>query len=170
MKHYKQFGFTIVELAVVIAVVGILAMLTIVSYTSVQKDGRDTIRKSDLVTMQKAILLYYKDKGDYVQAGCGSGAGSGWVGHDYDGTGANRSIMQCLTDDGYLTSPLKDPSNDITCGGLSCHAYMKASCTAGHFLYANIEALPHTPTDTDGTCQSSWDESYGMNYYVEVKL
>lgn len=38
------------------------------------------------------------------------------------------------------------------------------------YVYANLETVPHTSTDTDGTCPNaiSIDTSYGMNYYLKV--
>jgi prepilin-type N-terminal cleavage/methylation domain-containing protein len=41
-------GFTLIELLVVISLIGLLAALALVSYIGVQKQGRDTQRKSDL--------------------------------------------------------------------------------------------------------------------------
>lgn len=48
MKQIKQFGFTLVEILVVISIIGLLASLTLVSFTGTQKSARDTQRKSDL--------------------------------------------------------------------------------------------------------------------------
>lgn len=171
MNLKKQFGFTLVELTIVIAIIGILATIIMVSYNGIQGRSRDAIRRNDVNSIYKALLVYYKNHGNYAQAGCGSGTGSGWYSHDYDGVGTgNKSISVCLTEPGYLNKELIDPSGRITCSGLTCHAYMKASCTAGTFIYAHLETLPQTTTDTDGTCQSTWDTSYGINYYVKVDL
>lgn len=58
-------GFTIVELLIVIVVIGILAAITIVAYNGVQARSRDSVRKSDLTAINKAIKLFYADNGDY---------------------------------------------------------------------------------------------------------
>lgn len=69
-KH-KQPGFTIVELLIVIVVIGILAAITIVAYNGVQARGRDSVRKADLVSINRAIKLFYADNGNYPMT-------SGW--------------------------------------------------------------------------------------------
>lgn len=56
--HMKHKGFTVVELLVVIVVVGILAAITIVSYSFLRDDAMDTKIKSVVKTAGDAMLLY----------------------------------------------------------------------------------------------------------------
>ena len=51
-------GFTVVELAVVIAVIAILAAVTIASYGAVQRDARDTAIKTAAQQVADALKLY----------------------------------------------------------------------------------------------------------------
>lgn len=60
-----QKAFSIVELAVVIAVLGILATITAVGYTKLQRDARDTERASDIAIIQSALETYYEKNGRY---------------------------------------------------------------------------------------------------------
>lgn len=55
---FFQMGFTLVEMLIVISIVGLLASLTIVSFTSSQKQARDTQRKSDLKQYATALEGY----------------------------------------------------------------------------------------------------------------
>ena len=48
-------GFTLIELLVVISIIGILASLTLVSYSGAQKQTRDTQRRSDLAQYRNGI-------------------------------------------------------------------------------------------------------------------
>ena len=51
-------GFTLIELLVVISIIGILASLTLVSYTGAQKQTRDTQRRSDLNQYRNGLEVY----------------------------------------------------------------------------------------------------------------
>jgi len=63
MKNKK--GFTLIELLVVISIIGILAALATISFTSSQKQARDTKRKSDLRWYQNAVELYANKNDGY---------------------------------------------------------------------------------------------------------
>lgn len=69
----KQTGFTIVELLIVIVVIGILAAITIVAYTGTQARATYTSYRSDIETINKAILLYQADNGAYPGNNAASG-------------------------------------------------------------------------------------------------
>lgn len=58
-------AFTVVELAVVIAVIAILATITAVGYTRLQKDTRDTERETDIAVIQSALEVFYEKNGVY---------------------------------------------------------------------------------------------------------
>lgn len=61
----KSRGFTLVELLVVISILGILASVGLVAFTSAQMRGRDAQRKSNLKEISSALELYYSDYGKY---------------------------------------------------------------------------------------------------------
>jgi len=58
-------GFTLVELLVVMAILGILAALTLTSFSSARRAARDTQRKSDLEQIRSALEMYRSDVGAY---------------------------------------------------------------------------------------------------------
>lgn len=168
----KNRGFTIVELLIVIVVIAILATITIVAYNGVQQRARDSARKNDVASIVKALKLYSVDNGPmWTGSGCGSGGnGSGWFNYNYSPSGMNK----CLKTVGVISKDIVDPSGTTTCltDDLNCHAYMKYTCSLGGitstFVYANLETIEHTTTDTDGTCATTLDTLYGMNYFVKT--
>lgn len=58
-------GFTLIELIVVLAIIGILASIILASLTSSRARGRDVARKMDLRQLQTALELYYDDYNAY---------------------------------------------------------------------------------------------------------
>ena len=52
-------GFTLLELLVVISIIAILITIGITSFSTAQKKGRDSKRKTDLREVQQALESYY---------------------------------------------------------------------------------------------------------------
>jgi prepilin-type N-terminal cleavage/methylation domain-containing protein len=61
----KRNGFTLIELMVVIAIIGILATIITASLSTAKAKGRDAKRISDIKTIQTALALYYNDNQSY---------------------------------------------------------------------------------------------------------
>jgi prepilin-type N-terminal cleavage/methylation domain-containing protein len=61
----RRAGFTIVELLVVIVVIGILAALTIVSYSGIAKQAVVASLKSDLTNASRQLKVFHVDNGSY---------------------------------------------------------------------------------------------------------
>jgi len=58
----KQSGFTLIELMIVMAIIGILLTLAIPSFVGAIKHAREAALKEDLQTMRTAIDTYTMDK------------------------------------------------------------------------------------------------------------
>ncbi len=87
----KKKGFTLIELLIVIAIIGLLATLGIISMTSARAKARDSKRISDLTQIRSAMELYYNDKGTYT------------FDDDEEGTCADGDLINvCGADNPYL--------------------------------------------------------------------
>jgi prepilin-type N-terminal cleavage/methylation domain-containing protein len=64
MKH-ARYGFTIVEIIIVITVLGILTALSAVSFNGWQRDAADSATKSDLIQATSSLESYQNFKDDY---------------------------------------------------------------------------------------------------------
>lgn len=62
MKIKNSSGFTLIELLVVIAIIGILAALSMVSFTTAQRQARDSQRKSDVKQYSTALEAFANAK------------------------------------------------------------------------------------------------------------
>ncbi len=61
----SQRGFSLLELLVTVAIIGILSVIAVVSLTGVQKNTRDVKRQTDLKLIQGALEQYYADQHFY---------------------------------------------------------------------------------------------------------
>lgn len=72
----KTAGFTLIELMVVVAVVGILAAIAYPSYMDSVRKSRRADAKVALSNAAQALERYYTEKNTYLNASLGDGAGA----------------------------------------------------------------------------------------------
>jgi len=65
LKIKKQKAFTLIELLIVIAIIGILATLIIANLSQARARARDSQRKAQLQQIATALQLYFDVKNDY---------------------------------------------------------------------------------------------------------
>ncbi len=78
-------GFTLLELLIVVALIGIVSTLVIPTFRQTPKKAREAVLKEDLYTLRDVIDQYFSDKGKYPES------------------------LQSLVDDGYLRKIPVDP-------------------------------------------------------------
>jgi general secretion pathway protein G len=131
-ETYK--GFTLVELLVVMAIIGVLATLIVGGFRSSQMRGRDAARKGDLKEITNALEIFYSDYGKYPPA-----SGTQIAGCSYNpATGAGAACIWGRSEftDGkttYFKVIPKDPSTGQS------YIYKVDSTKKKYQLYAHLE-------------------------------
>lgn len=80
-------GFTIVELLIVIVVIAILATISVVAYSGIQKRSQDVQTTAALRNWVQAFMMYKSDHGSYpaITSCLGANYGKGFSGNESTG-------------------------------------------------------------------------------------
>ncbi len=74
----RQTGFTIVEIAIVVTVVALLASILIVTFLQAQKTSRDDSRAMQARSVNAALMQYYNENGEFPDACSGANVDCDW--------------------------------------------------------------------------------------------
>jgi len=138
-----QSAFTLVELLVVMAILGVLVTLIAGGFRTAQMRGRDAKRKSDLKEIANSLELYFSDHGQYPPSnaglvlGCPATTGScAWGSGEFtDGETV------------YFKTMPADPSSDLN------YFYRAFSSNQKFQIYAHLEN-PRDKNCLGGDCSS----------------
>ncbi len=114
-------GFTLIEILIVVAIIGILASVILVGLGPIQKQGRDSRRISDLRNVQNGLELYFNRNGKYPAgdyAGMRNLLLNGSIGiSNVPNDPTSGKSYQYATDVGgttyVLAATLEDPNNNV---------------------------------------------------------
>lgn len=67
-SEFREKGFTLIELIIVITLIGILVGLGLPQFKNATKRAREAALKENLFTLRKLINQYLVDKGNYPQS------------------------------------------------------------------------------------------------------
>jgi prepilin-type N-terminal cleavage/methylation domain-containing protein len=133
--HFKK-GFTLIELLVVIAIIGVLSAVVLASLNSARAKGRDALRKSDLIEVQKALEVYYNDNGSYPVVAAWSGISPN--GGSKGVTGAGGYIPNLAPQ--YIGSLPVDPSGNFS--GWNGFLYFSDGTHYKLLDFGDVETIP----------------------------
>ncbi len=107
MQHNKnRSGFTLIEMLVVVAIIGLLSSVVVVGLGSARQNARDARRISDLRQIQNALEVYYSSNNAYPAAltDLPSVPKDPSTGDDYGYTGGDQTYLLGATLEGDIPS------------------------------------------------------------------
>lgn len=143
LQKKLQAGFTIIELLIVIAIIGILATLVLTNFQGAQAKGRDTVRKNDINSVYQKLEEYYNENGGYPDGDLTSAVLPGIDAEallDADGAGFTETFSTSAT----ATEPtLPDGTDEYIyaaygCTNATAQATVGATC-AKYYLASFLE-------------------------------
>jgi general secretion pathway protein G len=67
-QRNPQRGYTLVELIVVMAIIGLLTAIAVPTFKNIMRRGRETVLRANLYAIRDQIDNYYSDKGHYPKS------------------------------------------------------------------------------------------------------
>lgn len=136
--HSNSEGFTIVELLVVLAIIGLLLAVVMASFSAAKAKGRDVERETEIQRLAVELRVFAEKHGRYPAVADGS--------CDAETSFTANGCLSVLVDEGFLTSLPEDPLDESYTGNPeSDHLYFYDNeCDGGvsdtqYRLWANGE-------------------------------
>ncbi len=133
----KNFGFTFVELLVVITIIGIIFASGVVAYGSITQRSRDTRRKADLEAIRQSLEMCRSLTGKYPDATSVYQTGQ-----------ESNSVLTC-TVGGVPGAQLmsKTPVDPKPCGASPAYTYVKIDDTTYTLTASCVESGSYQVTN-----------------------
>lgn len=126
-KNNKNlFGFTIIELLVVISIIGLLASIVLISFPDAAKKARDGTRLQDIGQIFTAIRIYQANNGVFPPISSDTCC-NGWDQGPCDG---NNTFIGALITSGTVDTVPVDPAGGT---GTGCYGYNYYRYDAGSY-------------------------------------
>ena len=171
----KQKGFTLIEVLVVIAIIGLLASVVLVALNGARAKARDVKRLADMAQLQKALEIYFDTNKQYPppesDAGCG-----GWDMSNTDANGDGNKFIDALVTAGIISKAPNDPSPSGVCNNKSAgyeYRYYRytptdvSGCTKGYYYILGVTKFettsgtqPKSPGFNCGAGNRDWQAEF----------
>ena len=130
MNKQNKNGFTLIEILVVISIIGFIAANAMYAFNNARLKARDARRLSDIKQIEKALKLYYDDKGYYPYV-----LNQGYMQNSACTTASGIEDFSVFLSE-YLVNPPDDPNNNGLGG---CYWYAKKNDGQGYTLLMKPE-------------------------------
>lgn len=101
-KNAHVAGFSLLEMLIVMAIMGIILTISTVSYLTIQQRGRDARRRTDIEQLRTALEIYRSQNGIYPSIA----ASNTWI--------TAAPLNNPLVTPGYMRSIPTDPNQNAT--------------------------------------------------------
>lgn len=176
--NVKTWGFTVVELLIVVAVIAILATITVTMYNGAQNRARNTQTTSSVSDYAHAIHAFYNMNGKYPYSppttiAClgPSGVKCGNLTDTVATCGFGQATYQAAfaSDIASTGSDPTDPSDQVlTCGGKKFSGVIYVNYGTSVILYMFLRGVTSCPSVGGTTLYSSG--AFGDGYMCTLQI
>lgn len=176
--NVKTWGFTIVELLIVVTVISILAAITVVTYSGAQSRARNTQTITSTSDYSRAIHAYYNMNGKYPYSPANTIACLGPVGvkcgnlTDTTTTcGFGQATYQAAFANDIATTgsaPTNPSDQTVTCSGKKFGGVIYVNYGTSVILYVFLRNVTSCPSVSGATLYSSG--AFGDGYICTLQI
>lgn len=156
---YKDNGFTLVELLVVISIIAILAVVGVVAFKNVTGGARDSRRKADIQSMAKAYEVKYQSAGSYQAV---SDADFSQGKKPTDPLGGDYYNNRATDNSAYRVCAALDANAQRTCSAPSTNCYCASSAQGSYQAGSGGNGIP---PDSPASCDPNGTLTTGLVGY-----
>jgi prepilin-type N-terminal cleavage/methylation domain-containing protein len=161
-------GFTLIEMAVVLMIIGVLAGIVLRNIGGQAIQARDTKRVGDLRILSNYLAQYLAKQGQFPTS---SASSSNWGPLDsaLQGAGIYINLPKPPAGEAYVYNPCSDTNSAPSSGGIANHFILRArleqTVTQAPTVYEGSYNSSSTPTGWNCNSGTSFDCSASSRYY-----